>query len=333
MVAASVRVFRRGGTILCFHSIITPDLPAEGEAHVSAGAFSALVRVARRVAEIVPLRELVTRHTRAQPTSGLTALTFDDAYAALHSTLKDLISREGVPVTIFSVTDAATTGASYWWDRIEDLFPRLSADRWRAFEMACGVPEEYRRGQPREYGPLRPFRQWLLAAYAGRWPLRFDSELASLEAEVGHRTLHRSMTFDELAELAAMPEVELGVHTVSHPVLPLLPDVDLRQEIVTGYDALRERFANVLPVLAVPFGLYDERTLRVAHRAGMMASLTLAGRLVSGSNGECALPRCCITRSDTRVRLALRLLGVPDLVRAWSGCRPAPYPDLPSPTS
>ena len=123
------------------------------------------------------------------------------------------------------------------------------------------------------------------------------------------------------------------MHTVSHPVLPLLPDRELQQEIATAHETLRERFVKVLPVLAVPFGLYDKRTLRIARSAGMMASLTLAGRL-NNSSGEGDLPRVCITKDDTAAGLGLRLLGVSDLVRSWSGrSGPAAYPDLPSPTT
>ena len=51
----------RRGAILCFHSITTPALAAEGSAHVPADAFKSFVRIARRLGELVPLSELVRR--------------------------------------------------------------------------------------------------------------------------------------------------------------------------------------------------------------------------------------------------------------------------------
>jgi peptidoglycan/xylan/chitin deacetylase (PgdA/CDA1 family) len=321
------------GAILCFHSVTTPARPAEGSAHVPLRAFQSYVRVARRLGEIVPLGELVRRHAEGRSTSGLVALTLDDAYVALRTELRDFLWREAVPIAIFVVTRAAATGAAYWWDRIDDLFPRVEPNRWRAFETACGLPEEYRRGQARSHGPLRPLRQWLLATYEGRWPEHLEPQLQALEQEIGLQTLHRSMTFDEVADLAATTSVEVGVHTVSHPVLPLLPDADLRQEIVASYAALRERFPSTLPILSIPFGLYDERTLRTAHSVGMTASLTLGGTLLHGERHPHALPRLCLTRGDTAARLGLRLFGVPDFIRRCSGRLPAAYPALPSATS
>ena len=327
-----LRRFSSGGAILCFHSVTTPRLPAEGTAHVSVDAFTSFVRLARDLGELVPLSELVRRHVQGRRTSGLVAVTFDDAYAALSAELRDVLSRDRVPIAIFVVTGAAADGRRYWWDRIEDLVPRVTPDRWRAFETACGLPDEYRLGQPAAHGPLRPIRQWLLARYAGRWPRRLESALAALEREAGYQTLHRSMTFEELAGLTTLPGVEVGVHTVSHRVMPLLSDQDLHAEIRDSYTALRERFTGVLPILAIPFGLYDARTLHAARSAGMMACFTLAGASLDGACRD-AIPRFCLTRSDTRARLGLRLLGVPDLVRRYSGRAPEAYPALPSPTT
>src|SRR5262245_35919403 len=121
--------------------------------------------MARRVGTLVPLTDLVRRHREGRSTAGLIAITLDDAYAALQQGFQQAIVRDTIPVTLFVVAQAASNGAAYWWDRVDDLFPRVDAGRWMAFEKACGLPDEYRRGQPPEYGPLRPLRQWLLARY------------------------------------------------------------------------------------------------------------------------------------------------------------------------
>ena len=130
-----------------------------------------------------------------------------------------------------------------------------------------------------------------------------------------------------------MPWVELGVHTVSHPVLPLLSDADLAREIAGGYAGLKRWYPDVVPILAVPFGLYDARVIRAARAAGMIASLTLSGDIGHSESGTNALPRFCITRTDTCTKLALRLSRLPQYLRSWSTPARADYPALPSPTS
>jgi peptidoglycan/xylan/chitin deacetylase (PgdA/CDA1 family) len=327
------RRFIRDGAILSFHSVTTPALPAAGAAHVSLDAFKDLIRGLRAFGELVPLSEFVRRRMQDRDTSGLIAITLDDAYAALAGEFRDFIASENIPITVFVITRAAEHGARFWWDRIDDLHPRIAPDRWQAFEAACELPESYRSGQPRMYGPLRPLRQWLLATYAGRWPSHLEPALDALEDEAGYRTGHRSMNLDELSALAALPQVEFGVHTLSHPVLPLLSDADLEREIAESHASLRERFPAALPILAVPFGLYDQRTLDAAHRAGMTRSLTLSGDLHELEPARHALSRFCVTAGDTWSSLALRLSGLRRFVRSCSGVRPPAYPELPSPSS
>jgi peptidoglycan/xylan/chitin deacetylase (PgdA/CDA1 family) len=317
------------GAILCFHSLTTRDLPGAGGAHVPARVFISTVRLARRLGELVPLATIVERHQRRQSTAGLVAVTFDDAYSSLGE-IADFVADEEVPITVFVTTDAMATAARFWWDRVDDSFGRVPPERWRAFEDACGLPEEYRRRQPAAYGPLRPLRQWILARYAGRWPGALAPALAALERDAGAETRHRAMGPRELAAFARLPTVDIGVHTLSHPVLPLLGDAELRQEITGCHDRLRAAFPRVQPIVALPFALYDRRTVEIARAAGMATSLTLSGGRIGAGTDPRALPRLCATSAEGAARLALRLVGLPDLVRPWRGRRLPAYPDLPS---
>lgn len=320
------------GVILCFHGVTTPELPSQSDVHVPIGKFKSLIAAAQRVGHLVPLQELVERHRDGRSTAGLVAVTLDDAYASLLGETADFVRREAIPLTVFVVVEAAAHGASYWWDRIDDVFPHVSRARWRAFEDAVGLPAEYRDGQPVEYGPLRPLRQWVLAAHAGRWPGELDRLLIDLEQECGTRSVQRSMTLAELASFAALPSVAVGVHTLSHPVLPLLGDAELHREIAMGYDTLREGFANAVPILAIPFGLFDHRTVRAARAAGMMTSLTLAGATLEQHGDGDDLPRFCVTRNETALKLQLRLSGVLERIRRrHTGS--SRYPALPSPAT
>lgn len=321
------------GAILCFHGVTSPALPAESEVHVSPAAFSALIEAARHMGQLVPLRDLVHRHLAGRSTAGLIAVTVDDAYASLLGEVADYVAREAIPLTVFAVTEAGAVGAFYWWDRIDDLFPRVPPHRWREFEDACGLTDDYRRGQPARYGPLRPLRQWVLAAHWGRWPTALEPMLQRLENEIGMQTVQRSMTFEELSRFAALPSVDVGVHTVSHPVLPLLPDGDLHREISRGYQVLRERFTNAVPILAVPFGLFDRRTVVAARRVGMTASLTLAGTTLRRHAGRDDLPRYCVCRQDGGTKLRARLTGLFAPGRWWWRASTPRYPALPSATT
>jgi peptidoglycan/xylan/chitin deacetylase (PgdA/CDA1 family) len=289
--------------------------------------------LASEFGQIVPLREIVRRHQQGRSTKGMIAVTFDDAYESLVSLNTDLLLREQIPITIFAAAETAANAARFWWDRIEDLHSRISADRWRRFEDACGVPETYRKGQPVGFGPLRPLRQWILKAYRGRWPAELEPALQELEQETGIRTAHRSMNFEELERLATCPWVDVGVHTVSHPVLPLLSDAELIHEIRGCQRLLSDRLGDVVPVLAVPFGLFDDRTIRLAREAGMSASLTLAGCTLRRQTSAEALSRFCVGEWTSPARLLLQLAGLRERLGKGGRVGRLSYPAMPSETT
>jgi peptidoglycan/xylan/chitin deacetylase (PgdA/CDA1 family) len=311
------------GAILCWHSVTANGLPSASPMHVPDREFIAAVELLRTMAEIVSLRDIVERHRAKRPTRGLAALTFDDGYAALPVLIGDYLVRASVPITVFVTTAATERAGRFWWDRIDDLFPRVSAERWRAFENVVGVPVEYRAGQPAEYGPLRPLRQWIMASYRGRWPEHLERALAELEN--GTTTGQRAMSWDEIARFGASGVVDFGVHTISHPVLPLLTDAELIAEVADAHRKLRDHVPNALPVLAIPFGLYDARTIALAREAGMETSLTLDNRTMRGVPADAPPPRLSMSRGLKRWKLIARL-SVPRRP-------PTGYPALPSATT
>jgi hypothetical protein len=62
----------------------------------------------------------------------------------------------------------------------------------------------------------------------------------------------------------------------------------------------------------------------------MRAGLTLADRTLRPDDDVLALPRICLTKRDSLVRLAARLFGVTDAVRSIAGRQTPAYPALPS---
>jgi len=333
LAAAVGRAAGTRGAILCFHGFDVDGAPSHSSMHVPLGLLEAVVTMIQRLGAIVPLGDLVTRHLAGRSTAGLVALTSDDAYASLLGAER-FLKRSGVPLTVFAVSGTLATGQAFWWDRIDESAPRTHPDRWRRFEDECGLPESYRRGQPAAEGPARPLRQWVLAEHAGRWPRALEEALGRLEAELGPPTPQRSMTEPELAGFVTRTGAQVGVHTVSHAALPFLGDHELVAEIRQCHEALRARFRDALPYLAIPFGLFDARTLRLAAEAGMTVSLTLAGSpLDRPFAAELGMPRLCVVREHAPGILALKASGVAALLGLVRGRTATPYPVLPSPTT
>ncbi len=329
---ALARVLRlsSSGSILCYHGVTRATGISPSIIHVSVEELGDTIDALQQVGRVVPLRDLIRLHQAGSSTAGLVSLTFDDGYVSLLEAATELIHARQIPVTVFVVGSAAESGARFWWDRVDDVFPRVEPERWSRFELASGLPETYRAGQPRDGGPLRPLRQWILAKYQGRWPAHLQDALTELEHETGVQTQQRSMTYEEIERFASVPWVDVGVHTWSHAVLPLLDDNGIREEIQRSHSALRERLGQVMPVLSVPFGLFDARTLRLAQESGMSASLTLGGTTLNMRHSSHGLPRFVVVRGMKPRKILARTAGLAERLLRTEYQR---YPELPSPTT
>ena len=320
------------GAILCFHGLHPDRESGDSSMHLSLAQLDATLEIADHFADLVPLEDLVERHLAGRSTTGMVALTADDAYASWLDA-EVVLRRRRAPLTLFAVANALTSSSPFWWDRLDHAVARASEDRWLSFEDECGLPDAFRAGHSTDRERTRPMRQWLLSEHGGRWPEQLEEALQRLERQIESRTRQRPMREDELAGFARRAAVGIGVHTRSHAALPFLADQEVIAEIEQGYAALLERFSNTRSYLAIPFGLFTPRTLELARRAGMSAMLTLAGSpLTARAETRDTIPRLCMVREQGPGKTALKASRVGSWLHRIRN-RESAFPELPSATT
>jgi peptidoglycan/xylan/chitin deacetylase (PgdA/CDA1 family) len=183
-----------------------------------------------------------------------------------------------IPATVFVASDYAALGSLYWWDSVERQRVTSGSGEWTETLQAVGL-SDVDRSAPTTVDLIR---NRVLARFAGRWPGALSS---------GGESVWRSLTFAELELLAADERIEFGIHTLSHPALPLLPYDEQVDEMRKNLDLLRNRLPRVIPVVAYPYGLYDRTTVRAARAAGMVAGLTMEGRATANRPDPLMVPR------------------------------------------
>lgn len=97
----------------------------------------------------------------------------------------------------------------------------------------------------------------------------------------------RPLTVPELRELAALPGVGIGAHTMTHPKLSALSLREQERELTESRARLMDLTGRPVTLLAYPFGKPDDlapETSRFAKGAGYRAAfLSQAGRIVPSS--------------------------------------------------
>ena len=304
-----LRMLPQGGAILCLHGIRSGSQPDGGGIHVDAPRLAGVLDVARSVGRIVPVDVLIERHAGGKSTSGLIAITFDDACLSVRELAVPMLRAAGAPASIFAVRDAAEHGSVYWWDRLSLLESVMSADEWTRFGTAIGLSAAARAGRAERA------RDTIVTRHRGALPHEAAEVFAAVEARLGTASYDRSMTTSELEKLGREPLFTLGVHTVTHRALPLLSDEEVRREVADCYAWLRDVTPSPLPLLAIPYGLRDDRTRRIALGAGMRDVLRIAPRTVRATTAANGFPRFMVSERRSGWKLGAGLAGLQELAR------------------
>jgi peptidoglycan/xylan/chitin deacetylase (PgdA/CDA1 family) len=133
-----------------------------------------------------------------------------------------------------------------------------------------------------------------------------------------------TMTWDEL-RAGAERGIEIGSHTLTHPHLRELSDVELARELRESRSQLEDELGRPCRYLAYPFGETDARVGAAAQLAGYDAAFALS----PSAPGRYALPRVDLYRKDTVLRATLKTSPLREVARWLGSIRSRRPPGLP----
>ena len=221
----------------------------------------------RRYARPIRLSELVANGENGKPLSGCVAVTFDDGYADVLSAAKPALERYEVPATVFVAT--GFIGGRFWWDELAAHDTPVSR-------------KEYRRLRSLSGAELREALNTRLASISERG----DDARGSKSGEAP-----RALREDEIGTLVSGGLVEIGAHTVSHPLLTGLPSGRQREEIEGSRATLERLTAQRITTFAYPFGDYDSAVVGRVREAGYECACTSRSDVVRRDSPAHELPR------------------------------------------
>jgi peptidoglycan/xylan/chitin deacetylase (PgdA/CDA1 family) len=318
------RLGERRVFVLAYHDVSAPDVtaaagvptavlypdPAEPEGVISADRLQRQLRYLKRHYRFASLSQAAALLARPGALEeDLVAVTFDDGYAGNFEAAWPVLREEGVPATVF-VTTGFLDGGGLWFD---------FARRLLAAALAAGrqLPERPRRALVAALGrwPGRARRpEWAVERMKRLDPAarqRLLDELAAADLPLGPPA--RPLSWNQVRTLAAMG-IEIGCHTVSHPILSQLPPAQQAEEIAGARDRLRQEVGEAPTAFAYPNGSADDFTPDTCE-ALRDAGFAVACTTLRGANR----PGCDLLRlrrigvgRDPGFVLAARLSGLFD---------------------
>jgi peptidoglycan/xylan/chitin deacetylase (PgdA/CDA1 family) len=293
-------------SILIFHRVapvVDPLFPNEMDVHRFDGLCAMLARDYRvfTLGHAVRLRQ----QGRLPPRS--LAITFDDGYADNATEALPVLQRHGLAATFF-VSTGFLDGGRMWNDTVIEAVRRSTRAMLdlELFSLGRVALDSLEARRAAIHALLRHVKYLGLAER--------QSALSRIVDVAGSPELPTDlmMRSDQVRALNAAG-MEVGAHTVNHPILRVIPDRQAREEIHAGRDHLEALIGAPIDVFAYPNGGpdrdYDQRHVRMVAAAGFAAAVSTAVGVAVPAADVYQLPR--FTPWDRSLsRWSLRLLAM-----------------------
>ena len=243
--------------------------------------------------DIVSMDEVCRRAVTLASPRRFVCLTFDGGYKDLMTSAYPVLSRHGVPFTVYVPTAFPDGLGEAWWLALEQIIGRenrlsLEIDsKERHFDIASTAEK---------YLLYEFFENWMrslappaLSSAIKDLCTRYSVDLAAVARDA-------TMDWDDLAMLAADPLVTIGCATVNYPVLSSLKDADALREMTMGRAVAQAAFHRDVRHFAYPFGdraAFRRQHVAMADEAGFASAASAIPGVVEaeGRTNLHALPR------------------------------------------
>ncbi len=243
--------------------------------------------------DLVSLDEVCRRAVTLPEPRRFVCLTFDGAYKDLIASAYPVLSKHGVPFAVYVPTAFPDGLGEAWWLALEEVIAReqrisLVMDRKELrFDIAT-TSEKYQLYAFLE-GWMRALAPPDIAFAIKDLCTRYSVDLAGLSRQA-------SMDWDDLAQLAADPNVTIGSATVNYPALSNLKDADALREMTMGRAVAQAAFHRDVRHFAYPFGdraSFRRQHVAMAEGAGFASAASAIPGIVQteGRTNLQALPR------------------------------------------
>jgi peptidoglycan/xylan/chitin deacetylase (PgdA/CDA1 family) len=236
-------------------------------------------------------------------------ITVDDGYGDFYNIAYPLLNKEQMPATLFIAAGFIDGEIWFWWDKLRYILMQTDIDKLdfnyngNAFSINRSSSGDIDKA-------------WsLLSDYCLKLPEdekhRFVSCLAdSMNVGIPSSPVeqYEPMTWNNVIEVSKNG-VEIGSHTLSHPILANLDDKTLFEEVLGSKNAIEKKMGAMVKTFSYPNGKpsdYNQRVINTVKNAGYEGA-------VVAHDGICKVNNYAITRmclSNEKVDFLWKLYGM-----------------------
>ena len=211
---------------------------------------------------------------------GAVWISLDDGWKENIDNVIPIAVKRKIPITIFVCTDAIEEG-TFWWRKVRQCHDLL----------------------PTEFCDTKAIRE--LPEHARRQILR------SID-QIGSPFQREAMTVEDIKSISIIPQITLGTHTVTHPILTNCADNQVEHEVAVSKRRLEKWIGKPVTVFAYPNGFFDGRERRFLEAHGYELAATTESKFAKPNSDRYLFPRNVVMDDGSFAENLCHVLGIWD---------------------
>jgi peptidoglycan/xylan/chitin deacetylase (PgdA/CDA1 family) len=295
--------FSRCLSILIYHRVVPEPDPLVPD-QVCASEFDSQLAALRRWFTVLPLREATARLRDGALPTRAASVTFDDGYRDNATVALPILRRHGIQATFFVAT-GFLDGGRMWNDTVIETIRRARGDKLDA--RCIGLEPLSIASMPLRHQAIEKVLGALKYLPSDERQKRVDELAAQAPSALPSDLM---MSTDQVRSLHS-GGMEIGAHTVTHPILAQIDPARAEREIQDGKRRLEAITGKPIALFAYPNGKpvrdYGSEHVGMVKKLGFQAAVSTAWGAAHPASDPFQLPR--FTPWDKMpARFALRLL-------------------------
>lgn len=277
MIRTAFNILSPGGSkgrlsILIFHRVL-PDIDPLFPDEPDAVRFDQMMGWVKQWFNVMPLDQAVDALKTGILPARAAAITFDDGYADNRTVALPILQKHGLPATFFIAT-GFLDGGRMWNDTIIESIRAAKGEILDLQALDLGVYDNRGTADKRR----------AIDQIIGRIKYLPPSERVTVTESIADTLDCRPpddlmMTSDQVREMHAAG-MQIGAHTIAHPILARLDRPTARHEIATSKTRLEELIGEPVSLFAYPNGKPGSDYL--AEHAGLVQELGFTAAVSTG---------------------------------------------------
>ncbi len=272
--------------------------------------FEEILRVLGRKYKYVSFYDLRDMLIKKNYVERIAHITFDDGHKSIYTKAFPVLKKLGLPSTLFVSPQVIEHEHNYWFQRVRSL---RSAD----FQQAVlERSKDFFNSDIKRYS-IHSILKSLPYYVIDEIVSKFEKEHSELIES------YMNVSREELIEMSDSGLVEIGAHTVNHPILVNESDKDSAYEINESIKCLSRLVNKQIRAFAYPNGQpimdFGQREMKIVSEAGIELAFSTESSSIYDGADPMSIPRIGISKGNPyyvtqKIRFAKQWIQMRNLV-------------------